>query len=65
MFRDWLLAHPEDRSLYAAAKRAAAAALSAAGVDTGALGSGMRYNRVKEPVVHEIYQRMFRAAGLL
>lgn len=65
MFRDWLIAHPEDRERYAAAKRAAAAQMSATGDDQGALGFGMRYNRIKEPVVHEIYQRMFRAAGLL
>jgi len=24
----------------------------------------MRYNAVKQPVVREIYERMFRAAGL-
>ena len=65
MFRDWLIAHPEDRRLYADAKRAAATALSVAGAATAALGAGMRYNRVKEPVVREIYQRMFRAAGLV
>ena len=65
MFRDHLLADSEDRARYAEAKRAAAAAMAAAGADGGALGSGMRYNRVKEPVVLDIYERMFRAAGLL
>lgn len=65
MFRDWLIAHPEDRERYAAAKRAAAAEMAATGDDHGALGFGMRYSRIKEPVVHEIYHRMFRAAGLL
>ena len=65
MFRDWLLAHPEDRERYAAAKRAAADGLRATGDDQGAMGFGMRYNAVKEPIVHEIYQRMFVAAGLL
>lgn len=65
MFRDWLIAHPEDRKRYAAAKRAAAAEMAATGDDHGALGFGMRYNRIKEPLVHEIYHRMFRAAGLL
>jgi GrpB-like predicted nucleotidyltransferase (UPF0157 family) len=65
MFRDWLLAHPEDRERYAAAKRAAADRMAATGDDHGALGFGMRYNRIKEPVVREIYDRMFRAAGLL
>jgi GrpB-like predicted nucleotidyltransferase (UPF0157 family) len=65
MFRDWLTAHPEDRELYASAKRAALAHVDEPGADHGALGFGMRYNAVKEPVVREIYDRMFRAAGLL
>jgi GrpB-like predicted nucleotidyltransferase (UPF0157 family) len=65
MFRDWLIAHPEDRRRYAAAKRAAATQMAATGSDHGALGFGMRYNRIKGPVVHEIYHRMFREAGLL
>ena len=65
MFRDWLVAHPEDRERYAAAKRDAADQMAATGDDHGALGFGMRYNRIKEPVVREIYDRMFRAAGLL
>ena len=65
MFRDWLVSHHEDRARYADAKRAAAAHMSATGDEQGALGFGMRYNRVKEPVVRDIYDRMFRAAGLL
>lgn len=65
MFREWLIAHPEDRELYAAAKRSAAAQMAATGDDNGALGFGMRYNNIQEPVVREIYQRMFRAAGYL
>lgn len=65
MFRDWLIVHPGDREQYAAAKRAAAAEMTATGDDHGELGFGMRYNRIKEPVVREIYDRMFRAAGLL
>lgn len=65
MFRDWLIAHPEDRERYAGAKRSAAAEMAATGEDNGDLGFGMRYNRIKEPVVREIYDRMFRAAGLL
>jgi GrpB-like predicted nucleotidyltransferase (UPF0157 family) len=65
MFRDWLVARPEDLDQYAAAKRLAASQMIATGDDNGALGFGMRYNRIKEPVVHEIYERMFRAAGLL
>jgi GrpB-like predicted nucleotidyltransferase (UPF0157 family) len=65
MFRDWLIAHPQDRDRYAAAKRLAASQMAATGDDHGGLGFGMRYNRIKEPVVQEIYERMFRAAGLL
>jgi GrpB-like predicted nucleotidyltransferase (UPF0157 family) len=65
MFRDWLIGHPEDLDRYAAAKRLAASQMAATGDDNGALGFGMCYNRIKEPVVHEIYERMFRAAGLL
>lgn len=65
MFRDWLIEHPEDRELYAAAKRSALAQVGTPGADHGALGFGMRYNSVKQPVVREIYDRMFRASGLL
>ncbi|HSE09874.1 MAG TPA: GrpB family protein [Nocardioidaceae bacterium] len=65
MFRDWLIAHPADRKRYADAKRAAAAHMTGTGDDHGALGFGMRYNRIKEPIVREIYHRMFQAAGLL
>ena len=65
MFRDWLTEHADDRERYAAAKRSALARVDAPGADHGALGFGMRYNAVKEPVVREIYARMFRAAGLL
>lgn len=54
MFRDWLRTHPDDRELYERAKRSA-------------LGGDLvpAYNRRKEPVVREIYDRIFRAAGLL
>ena len=65
MFRDWLIAHPEDRARYAEAKRSALVRMEASGDDHGALGFGMRYNAVKAPVVREIYDRMFRAAGLV
>lgn len=65
MFRDWLRANTDDRELYAQAKRDAVTQMAATGDDNGALGFGMRYNRVKEPVVRAIYERMFRAAGLL
>lgn len=65
MFRDWLTNHPDDRDRYAAAKRSAAAEMAATGDDHGSLGFTMRYNRIKEPVVLEIYDRVFRAAGFL
>ena len=65
MFRDWLIDHPEDRERYADAKRSALAQVGVAGADHGALGFGMRYNAVKEPVVREIYGRMFRESGLV
>ncbi|MGL5823665.1 MAG: GrpB family protein [Nocardioides sp.] len=58
MFRDWLIAHPEERAAYADAKAAAAMGANAAGEDvTG-------YNARKEPVIRAIYDRAFRAAGL-
>lgn len=64
MFRDWLTDHPEDRDLYARAKRRAASELLDTGDHQGRLGFGMRYNHAKEPVIHEIYDRMFRASGI-
>ncbi|MBB2924610.1 GrpB family protein [Cellulomonas cellasea] len=60
LFRDWLREHPADRAAYAAAKHAAVDRLTAAGG-----GSGMDYNALKAPVVHEILGRVFRAHGLL
>lgn len=59
LFRDWLREHPEDVELYAAAKADAAEETNAAGEHV------MDYNARKEPVVHAIYDRAFRAAGLL
>jgi GrpB-like predicted nucleotidyltransferase (UPF0157 family) len=61
MFRDWLTEHEDDRRRYAEAKRAAADAMNS---QPGG-GTGMDYNRHKEAVVLEIYDRMFRAHGLL
>ncbi len=55
MFRDWLRTHPEDRALYEDAKRAA--------VSGG--GHVMDYNDRKQDVVRDIYDRLFRAAGML
>jgi len=59
MFRDWLAEHPADRASYAEAKRSAAAASNVAG------GTMQDYNALKQPVLREIYDRMFRARGLL
>jgi GrpB-like predicted nucleotidyltransferase (UPF0157 family) len=61
MFRDWLIERPDERARYAEAKRAAAREMN--GRPGG--GTGMEYNRHKEPVVRAIYDRMFRAKGLL
>jgi GrpB-like predicted nucleotidyltransferase (UPF0157 family) len=61
MFREWLLEHSADRERYATAKRAAAAEMNA----RPGGGTGMDYNRHKEPVVRDIYDRMFRAQGML
>jgi GrpB-like predicted nucleotidyltransferase (UPF0157 family) len=55
MFRDWLRAHPEDRDRYERAKFAA--------VPGG--GHVMDYNARKQDVIREIYDRLFRAAGML
>jgi GrpB-like predicted nucleotidyltransferase (UPF0157 family) len=55
MFRDWLVSHDDDRERYEAAKRAA--------VPGG--GRVMDYNARKQDVIREIYDRLFRAAGLL
>jgi GrpB-like predicted nucleotidyltransferase (UPF0157 family) len=55
MFRDWLRAHPGDRVRYEDAKRAA--------VPGG--GHVMDYNARKQNVIREIYDRLFRAAGML
>jgi GrpB-like predicted nucleotidyltransferase (UPF0157 family) len=55
MFRDWLRTHPEDRARYEEAKRAA--------IPGG--GHVMDYNGRKQDVIREIYDRLFRAAGML
>ena len=55
MFRDWLIAHDDDRELYEAAKRAA--------IPGG--GDVTDYNARKQVVIRDIYDRVFRAAGLL
>ena len=55
MFRDWLRPRPDDRALYEDAKRAA--------VPGG--GNVMDYNARKQQVIREIYDRLFRVAGML
>ncbi|MEV6560515.1 GrpB family protein [Nocardia sp. NPDC051756] len=55
MFRDWLRDHPEDRAQYEEAKRAA--------VPGG--GHVMDYNARKQETIRAIYDRLFRAAGML
>lgn len=55
LFRDWLREHPEDRELYADAKKE-----SVVGVT-----DVMAYNRKKQDVIRDIYARVFRAAGLI
>lgn len=57
MFRDWLRTHPDDRDLYADAKRAASAAARDAGEHV------MQYNARKQDVVRAIHARMFAAHG--
>jgi GrpB-like predicted nucleotidyltransferase (UPF0157 family) len=59
MFREWLLDHPEDLDRYRRAKLAAAAEFA------DGTGTVMAYNKHKEPVLRDIYERMFRANGLL
>ena len=59
LFRNWLIEHPEDLRLYRDAKLSAASAANAAGEHV------MDYNARKEPVIRAIYDRAFRAAGLL
>lgn len=59
MFREWLIAHPHERELYRRTKLAAAAMFADGTATT------LQYNRQKEPVIREIYDRMFRAQGLL
>lgn len=55
LFRDWLRQHPEDLALYAHSKRPA----------SGSVEAVMDYNRRKQPVIREIYARVFAAAGFL
>ncbi|MDY0910788.1 GrpB family protein [Microbacterium sp. CFBP9034] len=50
LFRDWLRAHPDDRELYGATKRA----LAASTVD-----DPDSYNLAKNDVIDEIYSRIF------
>ena len=53
LFRDWLRAHPADRDRYARAKGEA---------KVGATDV-MAYNAAKQPVIREIYRRLFGDRG--
>jgi GrpB-like predicted nucleotidyltransferase (UPF0157 family) len=55
MFRDWLRSNPDDRQRYENAKRAA--------IPGG--GHVMDYNARKQDTIRDIYDGLFRAAGLL
>ncbi|MFJ2621590.1 GNAT family N-acetyltransferase [Glutamicibacter sp. NPDC087344] len=56
LFRDHLRTHPADREAYAAIKYRAAAQLAASDADAGLM---MDYNRIKEPFILELHQRIF------
>lgn len=58
MFRDRLSTHPDDLALYRDVELEAAEATTRAGERV------MDYNQRKQPVIREIYSRMFRAHGL-
>ena len=53
LFRDWLCGHPDDRAHYAEAK-----ARAKEGLDNVQL-----YNRNKQAVIREIYQKIFKHRG--
>jgi GrpB-like predicted nucleotidyltransferase (UPF0157 family) len=55
MFRDWLRTYPDDRTHYEAAKRAA--------IPGG--GHVMDYNAREQDCIRELYDRIFRAAGMI
>lgn len=59
IFRDWLRGNPDELALYRDAKLAAAEAANERDEHT------MEYNARKEQVIREIYDRAFRAAGLV
>ena len=59
MFREWLRDHPDDRTRYAEAKRAAADESNAAGEAV------MAYNQRKQAVIRDILDGMFRARRML
>lgn len=59
MFREWLKTKPEERELYRRTKLAAAAKFA------DGSGTALQYNKEKEPIIREIYERMFRAWGLI
>jgi GrpB-like predicted nucleotidyltransferase (UPF0157 family) len=58
LFRDWLREHSDDRDRYAAAKREASAASTAAGEHV------QQYTVRKQAVLRDVYARIFAHAGL-
>ncbi|MBZ2198206.1 GrpB family protein [Ruania sp. N2-46] len=59
LFRDWLIEHPDDLARYRDAKLRAATHTTASG------GIVTDYNRHKEPIIREIYDKIFKDRGLL
>lgn len=59
IFREWLMAHEDDRELYASVKRKAAEQSRALGEKI------MDYNYRKEYVIKEILERAFRSLGYI
>lgn len=59
MFRQWLIDHPEDLQRYQGAK------IDAASLTNAANEIVTVYNRHKESVIRDIYDRMFRDRGWL
>lgn len=59
LFRDWLRAHPDEIATYRDAKLEAASAANAVGEHV------MEYNARKQATIRAVYDRAFRATGLL
>ncbi|KAJ4391204.1 hypothetical protein N0V93_004821 [Gnomoniopsis smithogilvyi] len=59
IFKEWLLAHPDDFERYAAVKRESSEASQKGDEDM------RQYNSRKEPLIQAILDRAFKAQGLL